>query len=418
MLVKAQIKSGPMLGSKTMREVAVWVQTEHAQEIIFQYKAIDKRSKWVHLSASTDEKEAFTHTFIAKNLNPGTKYAYSVFVKEDEANAIKGEFSTQTLWQHRSQPPDFSFAFGSCTYLNDEAYDRPGEPYGKGTAIFNSIVKKAPDFMLWLGDNIYLREADLMSASGINYRYTHMKSHPSLQNLWKQMHHYAIWDDHDYGPNDANRSFINKEESLRAFNRFWANPKQIPTNVQGITTMFSYNDLDFILLDNRYNRSPNERKNTQRQILGEAQIEWLIDALVSSKASFKIVALGGQFLSPSAVYENHATFPEERTKLLQLIEDEGIKNLIFLSGDRHKTELSKLIIDDGIAIYDYTSSPLTSTAYNTIDEGNTLRVKGTHISTQNFGMIEVNGPFSERKLILKAFDESGNLIWQHHIHKQ
>lgn len=416
--IKAQIISGPMLGYKTMREVAVWIQTEHAQEVIFQYRSIDGRSKWAYTSATTEEREAYTHTFIAKNLRPGTNYIYSIFVKDDQANAIKGKFSTQLLWQYRTDPPDFSFAFGSCAYLNDEMYDRPGEPYGKGNAIFNTIAQKESDFMLWLGDNIYLREADIMSESGINYRYTHMKSNPSLQTLWKKMHHYAIWDDHDYGPNDADRSFINKEESLNAFNRFWANPSQHPAKVGGITSMFSYNDLDFFLLDNRYNRSPNERKGTQRQILGDAQIEWLIDALVSSKASFKIVAVGGQFLSPAAVYENHATFPEERKKLLKLIEDEGIQNLIFLSGDRHKTELTEMEFDNGTVLYDYTSSPLTSTAYDTSDEGNTIRVKGTHVSTQNFGMIEVSGPISERKLLLKAFDEGGNLLWKHSINKQ
>lgn len=416
--LNAQIISGPMLGYKTMREAAVWVQTQKSQEVIFTYSPKNKRENDVVMRYNTEEEDGFTHTFVAKNLEPGTSYTYEIKLAKDPNGSKSGEFSTQKLWQHRTNPPDFSFVFGSCAYLNDMKYDRPGDPYGQGIQIFNAIAQQPADFMLWLGDNIYLREADYMSVSGMHYRYTHMKSHPSLQTLWGKMHHYAIWDDHDYGPNDADRSFINKEESLLAFQNFWANPPSHPTGVEGIATMFSYNDLDFFLLDNRFNRSPNKRKNTQRQILGDAQIEWLIDALTTSKASFKIIAIGGQLLSPAAVYENHATYPEERKKIIDLIGAEGIKNVVVLSGDRHKSELTKMTLENGIELYDYTSSPLSSKAYNSINEGNHLRIEGTHVSTQNFGMIEVSGPISARKLNLKAIDHKGNLLWNHSIEKQ
>ena len=180
----------------------------------------------------------------------------------------------------------------------------------------------------------------------------------------------------------------------------------------GLRNQFSFNDVDFFLLDNRYYRSPNKRKTGKRQILGDEQIEWLIDALINSKASFKFVAVGGQFLSPAAVYENHATFPEERQKIIDLIDQEEIKNVVFLTGDRHKTELTKLETKGGITIYDYTCSPLASTAYNTSDEGNTLRIPNTHVDTQNFGLLSLSGSFEERLLSIKTYDAAGKLIWE------
>ena len=400
-----------------MKEVAVWVQTERESNVVMYYNSI-YYGKRCSTKVRTKAENGFTATLIAKDLEPGTTYRYSIVVDSQLVSNVGGKFTTQALWQHRTDPPDFSFATGSCAYTNDKQYDRPNEPFGKGKGIYNIIANKNPSLMLWLGDNVYFREPDWTSASGINYRYTHFKSMPEIKRLWKSTHHYAIWDDHDYGPNDADRSFINKDLSLAAFKNFWANPSYGIHGDSGITSQFSFNDVEFFLLDNRYNRSPNERKTGERQILGDKQIEWLIDALVYSKASFKFVAIGGQLLSPAAVYENHATYPEERQKIIDLIDQEGIKNVVFLSGDRHKTELTKLVTENGIVIHDYTCSPLASKAYNTSNEGNNLRVEGTHVDTQNFGFLSLSGSFEERLLSIKTYNAKGMLMWERLITKE
>lgn len=414
--LNAQLKSGPMLGYTTMMESLIWVQLEEQDSIKMNYYRTAEPSKVQTAAAfAAYEKGNIAH-LVASKLIPGTNYTYDLFIRNKKVST--GSFSSLSLWQHRTDPPNFSFAVGSCSYINEEQYDRPGEPYGRAYEIFESINAKNADMMLWLGDNIYLREVDWTSRSGIYHRYTAYKSLPELQSLWKSMPHYAIWDDHDFGPNDADRSFVNKEISLEAFKDFWGNMDYGVNGKKGITNMFSFNDLDFFLLDNRYHRTPNDRKTGERYILGDEQVQWLIDALVNSKASFKIVAVGGQLLSDAAVYENHATYAEERKKIINLIEQEGIKNVIFLSGDRHKTELSKLKLDNENLIFDYTCSPLTSKAYDTHDEGNSLQVEGTHVSTQNFGILHVSGSWGQRILTIKTFDKAGQLLWEEAISQQ
>jgi alkaline phosphatase D len=400
-----------------MREVSIWTQSAHPSKLYFTYYPSGKPSEHRHDSALTISSHGNVAHFIAKELEPGTSYSYQILDAQKQLLA-SGSFTSQSLWQHREEPPNFSFATGSCAYINEKRFDRPGEPYGRGYEIFESIAAKKPRFMLWLGDNIYLREPDWNSRSGIYHRYSHFRALPELQELLKTTHHYAIWDDHDFGPNDADRSFIHKNITLEAFKDFWANESFGINGQPGITSHFSFNDLDFFLLDNRYYRSPNGRKTGKREILGEEQIEWLIDALVNSKASFKIVAIGGQVLSPAAVYENHATFAQERKKLLELIEAENIKNVVFLSGDRHKTELSRMVLKNGNILYDYTCSPLSSKAYDTSDEANILRLEGTHVSTQNFGLLSLKGPFKERKLSISTYDKTGALIWERTIERQ
>ena len=171
--------------------------------------------------------------------------------------------------------------------------------------------------------------------------------------------------------------------------------------------------LTFFLLDNRYHRSPNHRKTGARTILGEEQLQWLIDALSSSRAPFKMVCIGGQVLNTAGVYENYANHHwEERALLLNLIEAEGIKNVVFLTGDRHHTELSKYVNAKGNAIYDLTISPLTSGTGGPRDsEINDLRVDGTVVSQRNFGTLEFSGERTARELKMTVFDSAGQELW-------
>ena len=69
---------------------------------------------------------------------------------------------TQPLWQYRAHPPEVAVAFGSCAYLNDRV-SRPGPPWGGDYGIFDAIAARAPDLMLWLGDNVYFREPEWTS---------------------------------------------------------------------------------------------------------------------------------------------------------------------------------------------------------------------------------------------------------------
>jgi alkaline phosphatase D len=181
---------------------------------------------------------------------------------------------------------------------------------------------------------------------------------------------------------------------------------------KGITSAFQWGDIDFFLLDNRYFKSSNRRTTGERQILGEAQIEWLISALAFSQAPFKMVAVGGQVLNSAAVFENFSKYPAERELLLKRIEEEKIKGVIFLTGDRHHTELSKLVNKAGNSVYDLTVSPLTSGVTRvTPDEPNIYRVADTFITQRNFATLEFTGKRIARVLTIRIFDVEGKELW-------
>ena len=416
-----QLRSGPMVGYSDLREVALWVQTDGPCRVAFRYwPQGDKSQARTSPAVDTKSEGAYTATVALEGLEPGTRYVYELLInRRTVRRTYPLEFQTQALWMHRTDPPAFRFAAGSCNFTNDPPYDRPGRGYGGGDSIFSTIHSFRPDFMVWLGDNIYLREVDWNSRSGIYYRYTHSRSVPELQPLLGSCHHYAIWDDHDYGPNDSDRGYLRKRDAWDAFRDFWANPTVgIDGPYNGTTTQFAWGDCEFFLLDNRWFRSPNKRRSGRCTILGKKQLSWLVDALVSSKATFKFICIGGQVLNPAEVHETYANLcPDERSQLLRLIKRERVSGVVFLDGDRHTTELSRLDDADFYPLHDLTVSPLTSgvPGPQAEQEANTLRVPGTFVRERNFALIEVSGPYKNRVLTLNIVGIDGSTRWTRQI---
>ncbi len=422
--------SGPMVCYTEMREVMIWVQTNSPARVRIYYwdstsgdtqklnlKAEKKNpATFVTKEVETEQKNAFTAKLIADKVQPGKTYLYYLTINDRKVSRpYPLKFKTPQLWKWRGEPPPFRIAIGSCAYINEPQYDRPGKGYGGEYEIFTGIYNQRPDAMLWLGDNTYLREADWNTRTGILHRYTHSRNIKEMQALLGSVSNYAIWDDHDFGPNDSDRSFWNKETSLEAFKLFWGNPGYGINGKPGITTTFEHSDVQFFLLDNRYYRTPNRRKTGEKRILGKEQIDWLLDNLVSSTATFKIIAIGGQVLNPVAKYETYATFPEEMNELLTAIEKENVSGVVFLSGDRHHTELTKLERPGTYPLYDLTCSPLTSSSHKDDEEQNTSRVPGTFVNQRNFAVLDFAGEKAMRAMNITVYDQNGKELWKRTI---
>ena len=408
-----------MVGYSEMREVLLWVQTTEAADVYFRYRS-EGTPTLTTATIRTEKSRGYTARLIADEVLPGKTYQYELFIDGKRVQRdYPMEFQSQPLWMWRTDPPPYRIALGSCTYVNEERFDRPGNGYGGDYHIFDAIYRADPDLMLWMGDNMYLREADWYTRTGFYYRYTHTRSLPEMQPLLANTHHYAVWDDHDYGPNDSDGTWIHKDLAVETFSDFWGNPSYGMGDVGGIFTRFQWVDTEFFLLDNRYHRTPNESNDCDCTILGEEQLKWLVRSLTGSLASFKFVVLGGQVLNTAEVYETYANLcPTERQYLLGKIELEGIQNVVFLDGDRHHTELSHYVNNQGNAVYDLTVSPTTAGAGGTREETNALRVENTMVNQRNFATIDVSGKLFSRKLTIRVYDTDGKELWDYEIEQQ
>ncbi len=430
---QAKLLAGPMLGYCEHKEVMLWLMTECAQKLTIQFSpennSRDKKVVDIQLYENAKDplrcNEEKISKVILSNLIPNTKYNYTILLDGKEQKFdYHLTFSTKEIWEWRAPAPDFKFLAGSCNYINDSAYDRPGKPYGHSTAIFNTMANTNADLMIWLGDNTYLREADYSSESGIAYRYSHTRKEKTLQRFFATQPNYAIWDDHDFGSDDASKSFNLKNATKQSFTEYWCNITYGENN-EGIYSKFSYSDCDFFLTDDRTFRDDsrgNQNLNSNKTQFGTQQMSWLKNELINSKANFKIICIGGQFLNENTDKESFNLYQTERLALIDFITSNQISGVIFITGDRHHSEIIKKERPSskkkkgGYPLYDITSSPLTSGVDNIAvspEKTNPMRIAGTLAVTQNFCLFNVSGMPGERKILIRCIDIANNTLWEH-----
>jgi alkaline phosphatase D len=409
--------SGPMPAYADLRETAIWIQTRQGVDAQVRFHP-EGRPAEARLSkvVRTDERDDLIAVFTLSGLEPGTRYAYELFLDgRAVARPYPFTFATQALWRWRTDPPDFTAMFGSCAYVNDTPYDRPGNPYGSDHEIFGVMAAKKPDLMLWVGDNVYTREVDFFSQDGIRYRYRHTRQLPQLQPFLAATHHYATWDDHDYGPNDSDETFALKDVALDVFKRYWPGVAYGLRETPGVFQKFLWNDVEFFLVDDRFYRKPHRwPEGPDKTMLGRVQMDWLKGSLLSSRAPFKIVVVGSQALNPVSTSESWAEFPTERTELLDFIRDQRVEGVLFLSGDRHRTELIRVDHPGTYPLYDFTSSPLTAGTATPrgAEVDNPHRVAGTQLTEHSFAQLRFEGTPGARRVRLQAYDKTGTLKWE------
>jgi alkaline phosphatase D len=266
-----------------------------------------------------------------------------------------------------------------------------------------------PTAMIWGGDNVYFREGDWETAADMAARYSHTRSDSNIKKVLNSIPNYAVWDDHDFGPNDSNGSFQFKNESAKVFRQMWPNQGYVLSSgpVYGKS---SIHDVDIYFLDNRFFRT-GKLKDSSSQMLGKEQISWLMNDLIASKASFKLIVVGSQILNTEAVFETYANHTEERAYFLNQIAQHQIKNVILLSGDRHFSECSLLNLTNEIRLVDLTCSPLTSKPFSDVNEKNLNRIDKSIVTQQNYALIHFSGPLKKRMLQLELKDQQGKSLW-------
>ena len=131
--------------------------------------------------------------------------------------------------------------------------------------------------------------------------------------------------------------------------------------------MTSWGDADIFLTDNRWWRSAdllpdsvNGKPNPEKKMLGDQQMEWLKNSLLYSTATFKIIVVGSQVLNPVSPFDKWRDFPSEYQELMDFLTEQKINGVLFLTGDRHHSEIIKVERPGTYPLYDITVSPLIS----------------------------------------------------------
>ena len=243
-------------------------------------------------------------------------------------------------------------AFGSCA---DQKYPAP---------FWDTIAQLGPDLFIYGGDNVYGDCTGDCAGSGrcdcstLSAAYDGLSSHPSFLGTKGRLPMVAIWDDHDYGWNDAGAEFVKRDEAKQLFLDFYSVPLSDPRRSrEGLYTSYSYGPperrVQVILLDQRYFRgsfmqsSPADQaaytpgrerylpdENSTETILGEDQWAWLEEQFLEP-ATVRVVVASFQLAVVGHGFERWGLIPRELQRFYDLIETTHANGVIVLSGDRH-----------------------------------------------------------------------------------
>lgn len=395
----------------------IWIQTDNPGPVDVAWRAGEAEpERWLSLAtlASTD------NVTVARlgTLTPGTRVSYRI---SGDGDQVSGTFTSQPRWSRAADAPDIAIAIGSCFFLADENPAWGSQAYGGGYRILDAVAASKPDLMIWMGDYLYFQPQDEFDATSMAARYRRQRAFPPLRRLLTSTSHVAIWDDHDYGPNDADLSYELKGESLALFKRYWPNPSHGLPGAPGVFSRVRYGDVDVFMLDDRWYRSAKALADGPgKAMFGERQLEWLRNALVHSRAAIKLVVNGSQMWNRVDRFEGWNHYAHEQGAFAEWLVAQRIDGVIFASGDRHFGELLKIERGGAYPLYEFTSSPLKSTPFrNPAGElDNPDLVAGTLVSKRQFGIIRVTGPGNDRRIALESRDESGALLWRHELRAQ
>jgi alkaline phosphatase D len=151
-------------------------------------------------------------------------------------------------------------------------------------------------------------------------------------------------------------------------------------------------------------------------MFGKQQMDWLKNALSASAANFKIIATGSQVLNPASPFDCFRRFPIEYHELMAFLRAEKIPGVMFLTGDRHHSEIIRVEGLLSYPLFDVTSSPLTSGTheFGASEKNNPFRVYGLD-QKQNYAVISVTGTPRERIMTIQFKGIKGDLLGEYVI---
>jgi alkaline phosphatase D len=392
-----KVTHGPVCGAVTSTSARFVVRTDFPTQV--QMFLSQDSLNWTNtISSQINMTLEVNENFVlidVKNLTPNTTYFYAAHLAGQQNPGFIGKFKT---FPAVGEAAEIKFLFGSC---QQALYDDPKSGFGN---IFPLMAQEQPNFFLHQGDWIYPDTTDSEQGDSLNFFAKHIDLiYENYRDRYDPLFPMAemlkvtpvdfVWDDHDWVNNNCDGTYMNEggTNSIEIYQKAFPH-YPLPSASNGIWHKFTCGNTDVFMVDNRVQRDPNlnalywhptlnrfvfvANYMDNHSILGDEQMNWLLDELKNSKATWKFISSGTPFnpagrglieltlllqgtafdpfadpatgspLSMAFLAEEFsdkwAGFPSDVYKLLSGIINNNIENVIFLSGDTHNSG-----IDDG-----------------------------------------------------------------------
>ena len=276
-----------------------------------------------------------------------------------------------------------TIAFGSCHSRKNFDLSPPNQ-----SNIWDAIASHRPDAFLWSGDAVYPpNKLGNAPVTALRYELNQLLTNDTLGYSRTMLSGptappggiHGTYDDHDYGGNDRGSEMPDRQERRDAYLDFLGvdNSNDTSSNSSRRSRSGLYSSVSFgtaprkvlaIFLDTRWGRDrhciPSIAASIpfgaviscvtrwisagfnlpsifaschNRKMLNEEQWEWLEEEIYNSDSQVHIIVSSVQVLTTNPVVESWGHFPEERDRLLRLLNK--LPGLVLISGDVHHADV-------------------------------------------------------------------------------
>lgn len=424
----------PFVGNVGSNGATVLVWCNGAQPVRIEY-SIDSTLAAPQRTAehTPQQSEDFVLKIMLDGLLAATRYHYRVV---DAAGKAVSPTQSFTTFPATGSDAPVTLLFGSC---NRGTLGAAGKTFDVGDTL-------GGNYFIHLGDWSYpdvLVPGFPNSPGSVRQSYAMRldTAYSITQKILSQMGIAYEWDDHDFAGNNGNGAIdpTLKAELLKAYQRYQphyplANPEG------GIWHSFRIGNVEVFMMDSRTQRSPVDSAFRDGKfappaghsmlsgypVPGTDQRTWLLNAIRSSTARWKILASQGPFnpalapLIPAALLVGrpniaHETaeywvgYPSDLDSLRSLLKTDAGRNFLIITGSVHNN-----LVDDGShsVVPEFVAANLdipNSFLYDTLRRyGLDVFTGGQTNGKSTIGRIRVETTPVHR-LVVESFDEDGEL---------
>ena len=448
---------GPILGFTTSDHARIFVRGGPDKNYpvfagIRHRKAGDQTwSSGVYSKLSTDYD--MSDTLVLNNLLANTPYEYQagwfttthLQYTPDTVQQLPLNWPSK-VYTFTTQSPDTQrarrYAIGSCRYLR-LTLGVPSAPE-LGDEIFSAIQSlrsNAPlDALVMTGDQVYVDDLNIVAPDrdypAISKKYRAAFSQPHIRELMAGTPTYMILDDHEIEDNwPSKQSNTDKhlyENAIRAYEIYQCShgPGHALDSVGRLNRKldhywytFADGNSDWFVMDCRTQRTLT---GEDKRMLGVEQEYALCQWLLASTAKVKFV-VSSVLTFPDQ--RNHGSdgwkgYAAQRTRILETIRTNQIKNVMFVSGDIHGSLTSQLTHSESpeFSVHCIVSSPLCNSRLLPYAKANNLildeplatvgsgsynaHLLGSMVSQDNFACLTVD----DQQLKVDFHDKKGRIV--------
>ena len=355
----------------------IWMRGDDPTLLRLRYGPAGETTPVADMDVEPVEARDNTGRVVLSGLAPATRYVYEI---TQGAAHTRGSFVTAP-----APDADVPVRIMWSGDLGANGYCRDVED---GYRIFRAMVRHPADFFLFVGDTIYADQAcgARPHAPGADYvartlgefhgKHRYNRADPAVQAFMRATPTFAIWDDHEVVNNFAGPSEPLMPVGLTALLDYWPiqGPPDEPRRLYRSIRWGRH--AEAFVLDTRQYRSDNRTPDGPgKTMLGAAQREWLLRSVAASDATWKIVVTSvplGMFTggaesdswSSCNVFGFRRAAPtgfvHERNVILGFLRDQGVRNVVFLSGDVHHAELLRHEPAPGFVVHEFVAGPLAA----------------------------------------------------------